>query len=71
MVSSDDPMGYRNRVEAVSDLGQLRQDHGPHLKLYRLTEARGALVTWRQLADHNQDCGIDDFDEEQIQEFLK
>ena len=41
------------------------------MKLYRLTEARGALVTWRQLADHNQDCGIDDFDEEQIQEFLK
>jgi len=71
VVSPDDPLGYRDPVEAISELAQLRQDHGPHLKLYRLAEAKGPLVTRHHLNDFNRDCEVDDLDEEQVQEFLK
>ena len=35
VTSPDDPLGYMDPAEAVSDLGQMRQDYGSHLKLYR------------------------------------
>jgi len=36
VASPDDPLGYYDPVEALTDLGQMRQDHGRHLKLYRV-----------------------------------
>jgi len=39
VTSPDDPIGYRDPVEAVADLGLLRKDRGSHLKLYRLVLA--------------------------------
>ena len=38
VVSSDDPLGYENPIEAVSELGQMRKSAGNHLKLYQVSQ---------------------------------
>ncbi len=35
VATSDDPLGYNEPAEAVSELAQMRMDHGRHLKPYR------------------------------------
>ena len=48
VVSSDDPLGYENPVEAVSELGQMRKNAGKHLKLYQVVPVEGPIITKAQ-----------------------
>ena len=70
VVSPDDPLGYSDPVEALSDLGQMRKDHGTHLKLYRVFPAEGPVAVKAQLERHNDDCEVEDFDHSLIKEYL-
>lgn len=71
VASPDDPLGYTEPVEALSDLGQMRQDHGDHLKLYQVTLLNGSLVTKAALEQHNSDCAVEAFDYVLVKEYLR
>ena len=71
VASPDDPLGYDDPVDALSDLGQMRQDHGKHLKLYRVVPVDGALVERANLKTHNADCEVDDFDYTLVDEYVR
>ena len=71
VASPDDPLGYDDPVEALSDLGQMRQDHGSHLKLYRVVPVEGAVVERAHLETHNADCEVDDFDYSLLGEYVR
>jgi len=57
-------------VEALSNLGQMRQDHGKHLMLYRVVPVDGPVAKKTDLEIHNTDCEVDDFDYSLIGEYL-
>ena len=71
VASPDDPLGYDNPVDALIDLGQMRKDHGKHLKLYRVVPVGGAVVERAHLEKHNADCEVDDFDYSLIGEYVR
>ena len=71
VASPDDPLGYDDPVEALTDLGQMRQDHGKHLKLYRVVPVDGAVVERDHLETHNADCEVDDFDYALVDEYVR
>ena len=70
VASPDDPLGYRKSAAALSDLGQMRQDHGPHLKLYYAVPIVSQLTTKKILKKYNSDCGVEDFDCSLVEEYL-
>ena len=71
VASPDDPLGYQNLMEALSDLGQMRQDHGKHLRLYKVVPMDSPVAKKTNLEKHNADCEIDDFDYSLVEEYLK
>lgn len=71
VASPDDPLGYDNPVEALSNLGQMRQDSGRHLKLYRVEPVAGQLLEKDKLEKHNADIEADGFDYSLIEEYLE
>jgi hypothetical protein len=62
VASPDDPLGYKNASEAVSELGQMRKDHGSHLKLYRLIPVTDPIAKKADVEKYNGDNEIEDFD---------
>ena len=70
VVSPDDPLGHDDPAEALSQLGQMRQDFGRHLKLYRVKPVKGPAARREELEKHNQDCDIEDFDDSLAEEYL-
>ena len=70
VASPDDPLGYINPVEALSELGQMRQDAGNHLKLYRVAPVYGAMAERSELEKYITDLEIDDFDYSDVEEYL-
>ncbi|BBO73085.1 hypothetical protein DSCW_05020 [Desulfosarcina widdelii] len=70
VTSYDAPIGFDNPAEAVSELGQLRKDFGGHLQLYRVEPVVGPLVTMEKLDQFNSDCGAEDFDHDQVRDYL-
>ena len=70
VTSPDDPLGYKDPAEAVSDLGQMRKDHGKHLKLYRVLAVHGPIASKPRLEKHNADCVVEDFDYSRVAEYL-
>ncbi|MBC8420701.1 MAG: hypothetical protein H8E10_19120 [Desulfobacterales bacterium] len=70
VASPDDPLGYVNPAEAVSDLGQMRQDYGTHLKLYRVIPIDGPVVNKTDLKNHNAEAEVEDFDYSLIEEYI-
>ena len=70
VTSPDDPLGYFDPAEALSVLGQIRQDHGMHLKFYRAAPVKGPLVNKETLIEHNNDCEVKGFDYSLIEEYL-
>ena len=70
VVSPDDPLGFKNPVEAVSELGQMRQDIGAHLKLYQAVPIQRPLIAAADLTDYNQSIDIEDFDHDLVKEHL-
>lgn len=71
VVSPDDPLGYTDPVEALSDLGQMKKEHGNHLKLYRVVDVTGLVVVKADLERYNADCEVEDFDYALMAEYLK
>jgi hypothetical protein len=70
VVSSDDPLGYKNPIEAVSELGQMRKDAGSHLKLYRVVPVEESIVTHPELEQYNAENEIEDFDFQLVEEYV-
>lgn len=70
VVSPDDPLGYDDPVEAISDLGQMRKDAGSHLKLYRVVPVDGPLAFQHDLEKYNTGLEIEDFDYSLVAEHL-
>ena len=71
VASTDDPLGYNDPIEALSDLGQMRQDAGSHLKLYRVEPVTGPLADRDKLEEHNSDIEANGFDYSLIVEYLR
>lgn len=71
VASSDDPIGYTNPCEAVSELGQMRENFGRHLKLYRLVPVSAPVASKGELEKQNLDSGVDDFDYSMVDEYVK
>ena len=70
VASPDDPLGYKEPVEALSDLGQMRQEHGTHLQIYQVIPVTDLAINRAHLEQHNKDCGVEDFDYSIIEEYL-
>lgn len=71
VTSFDDPLGYTDPLEALSDLGQIKQEHGNHLKLYKVVPVKGLVVVKADLERHNADCEVEDFDYALVSDHLK
>jgi hypothetical protein len=70
VASPDDPLGFYNPVAAVSQVGQMRQDFGHHLRLYRVEPVTGPVTRRAPLERYNADSGIEDFDYATVAEYL-
>ena len=70
VVSPDDPLGYGDPVEALSDLGQMRQDSDNHLKLYQVVPVNDPVTSRSLLEKYNKDCEVEDFDYSMVEEYL-
>ncbi|WP_419656014.1 uncharacterized protein Dvar_51220 [Desulfosarcina variabilis str. Montpellier] len=70
VVSYDDPIGFDDPAEAISELGQLRKEFGGHLRLYRVEPVVGPLITPAELERFNSDCDVEDFDHDQVKDHL-
>jgi len=70
VASPDDPLGYTDPAEAVSGLGQMRQDYGTHLKLYRVIPIDGPVVHKTDLEKQNAEAEVEDFDYSLIEEYI-
>ena len=72
MVASPDvPLGYSDPAAALSDLGQMRNDFGRHLKLYRVVPVEDPVTSRSRLEEHNTDSVVEDFDYSLIDEYLE
>ena len=70
VASSDDPLGFTDPVEAVSELGQMRKGFGSHLKLYSVHPVSGPVTEKTRLQVHNADLELEDFDYSLVEEYL-
>ena len=70
VASPDDPLGYDDPAEALSELGQMRRDFGRHLNLYRVVPVKGPVAHRADLTKHNKECDIEDFDYSLVEEYL-
>ena len=71
VASPDDPLGYKDPAEALSDLGQMRKDHGTHLKLFRVEPVSGPVLERTRFEQYNVDQVIEDFECSLVNEYLK
>jgi len=71
VASPDAPLGYKDPVAALSDLGQMRKDHGIHLKLYQVEASQGPVAIKGDLEHHNTNCEVEDFDYSLVEEYLQ
>ena len=71
VTSPDDPLGYKDPAEAVSDLGQMRKDHGNHLKIYRILPVDDPIASRPRLEKHNADCEVEDFEYSLVEEYVR
>jgi hypothetical protein len=71
VASPDDPLGYKDPVEALSDLGKMRQNHGIHLKFYQVVAVQCSVAMKADLEHHNADCEVEDFDYSLVEEYLQ
>ena len=67
----DEPLGYTNPAEVISDLGQAREDDGRHLKLYRVIPVTRAVAGREDVEKYNQDNEVEGFDYSLVEEYLQ
>ena len=70
VVSPDDPLGFENPIEAVSELGQMRKDAGSHLKLYRVVPVENPIATRAEIERYNAENEIEDFVFQLVEEYI-
>jgi len=70
VASPDDPLGFQDPTEAVSELGQMRASAGSHLKLYRVIPVEGPVVTRTDLERCNDESELKDFDFRMVEEYV-
>ena len=70
VVSSGDLLGFKNPVEAVSELGQMRKEAGNHLKLYRVVPVEKPIVTRTEPEQYNTENEVEDFAFPLVEEYL-
>jgi len=70
VASPDDPLGFTDPVEAVSELGQMRKEFGRHLKLYRVHPVSGPVIEKPRLQAHNADLDLEDFEYSLVEEYM-
>ena len=70
VASPDDPLGFEDPAEAVSELGQMRNEAGRHLKLYQVIPVEGPIVSRLDIECCNDEAGVEDFDFDLVEEYL-
>jgi hypothetical protein len=70
VASSDDPLGFTDPVEAVSELGQMRKEFGRHLELYRVHPVNGPVTEKAKLQAYNTDLDLEDFEYSLVEEYV-
>jgi len=70
VASPDDPLGFSDPIEAVSELGQMRKEFGSHLKLYRIYPVSGPVIEKARLQAHNADLDLEDFEYSLVEEYV-
>ena len=70
VASPDDPLGFENPAEAVSELGQMRKDSGSHLKLYRVEPVEEPIATRTNLEQYNAENEVEDFAFPLVEEYV-
>jgi hypothetical protein len=66
----DDPLGFADGAEAVSELGQMRASGGKHLRLYRVIPVENPVVTQKGLESYNEDSFVEDFPFQLVEEYV-
>ena len=66
----DDPMGYRDPVEAISELGQLRKEAGKHVLLCEVVPVVGPVADRDKLKQFNEENWVEDFSYDLVGEYL-
>ena len=70
VVSSDDPLGYKNPIEAISELGQMRKSAGKHLKLFQVVPVEKPIVNRTDLEQYNVENEIENFFFSLVKEYV-
>lgn len=70
VASPDDPLGFENPAEAVSELAQMRSSAGSHLKLYRVVPVENPIVTRAEIERYNAENEIEDFVFQLVEEYI-
>ena len=70
VASPDDPLGFEDPAEAVSELGQMRNSAGRHLKLYRIMPVETPIVSRAELERYNNDAAVEDFPYQMVEEYI-
>jgi hypothetical protein len=71
VASPDNPLGYKNPAAALFDLGQMRNEYGSHLRLYRVEPVNGPVAQNDDLKKLQNECEVEDFDYALVNEYLK
>ncbi len=70
VVGQDDPVGFRDPVEAVSELGVLRQRFGGHLILCRAVPVEEPVAGRDRLEQFNEEAEVEQFPYKLVEEYL-
>ena len=70
VASPDDPLGFENPAEAVSELGQMRKEAGSHLKLYRVEPVEEPIATRKNIEQYNTENEVEDFVFPLVEEYV-
>lgn len=70
VASPDDPLGFKDRAEAVSELGQMRKDAGSHLKLYQVVPVEEPIITRAEIEKYNTENDVEDFVFPLVEEYI-
>jgi hypothetical protein len=70
VASPDDPLGFKDPAEAVSELGQMRSSAGNHLKLYRVVPVEEPIVTRAEIEQFNTENDVEGFAFSLVEEYV-
>ncbi len=70
VVGQDDPVGFRDPIEAVSEVGVLRQRFGGHLILCMAVPVEEPVAGRGRLEQFNEEAEAEGFPYELVEEYL-